>query len=478
MRLFLERSGLWIKPFQSAGEFYIYSAWNNVIHRVSSRLYRYFADDHESGGRDRQRQTAISLGLAPAGDVPLEVFPAAAIRDGFAGLQRNGPVRLVITVTEACNYRCRYCVFSGAYPFERRHGRRTMPVETAIRALLWYFHFPRKTYSIQFYGGEPLLERERIAHLVEEALKRAPPGARLRFGLTTNGSLLDDEAIAFMVEHDFDLAISLDGPAPVHNRYRRTRDGRPTYGQVWKRIRRIKALYPDYFASRVSFLMTLAPPFRIPELTGFWLRHEDVFAGKLPGLQILKDEPQSLYEALGPGADRKDIDLTQLRERYLARVIQGAVPDGLSRAACELSMKTLARRQMTSPATLAISAGQCVPGIRCHVTPDGGLHMCERATSCLPIGHVDTGFDQHRVEALLVRFREIILERCRDCWAVRLCRRCIVDFAAGPVLSAENLSALCAGRRRDLERDLADYCRARSRNDHCFDSLLTDEPDS
>jgi uncharacterized protein len=468
---------LWIKPFQANGEFYVYSAWSNVIHRISGRLYRYFSNDANPGCHDEQSRVAAALGLLPDRPVPFEVFPEAMIRDGLARLQREGPVRLVMTVTEACNFRCRYCVFSGAYPCARQHAHRGIPVKTACRALQWYFSFPRQRYGIQFYGGEPLLQRRLIGRLVEEARRMVPPGARLRFGMTTNGWLLDDATIAFLAENAFDLAVSLDGPASVHDRYRRTRSGRPTFRRVWDRVRRIRELYPDYFAKQVTFLMTVAPPDRIPEIIEFCQQNLDVFAGKVPGIQTLNDAPPALYEVLEIGSGQGRVDLAELRERYLAQLALGETPDGLSRAASEAAMRMLARRSMISPPILKISAGQCVPGIRCHVTPDGVLQMCERANTSLPIGHVDSGFDERKIEGLLNSFSGLIRAQCLDCWAIRLCRRCIADFAEGAILSQDRLAAICIGRRQALQRDLIDYCRARSRDNHCFDGLAAGEND-
>ena len=470
---------MWIKPFQAAGEFYLYSAWSNTIHRTSARLYRCFADHVAPGGRELQSRVAADLGLLPEHPVPFEVFPEAMIRAGLARLRREGPVRLVMTVTEACNFRCRYCVFSGAYPCARRHGRRDIPAGAALKALRWYFGFSRRRYGIQFYGGEPLLQRRLVGSLVEEARKLAPPGARLRFGMTTNGWLLDDAAITFLAENAFDLAVSLDGPASVHDRYRRTLSGRPTFRRVWNRVRRIRELYPEYFAKQVTFLMTLAPPGRVPEIVEFCRQHTDVFAGKVPGLITLNDAPPALYKTLGVERGRERVDLTELRERYHEGLANGGNPDGLSRAACDAAMSMLARRSMTSPPVLTIAAGQCVPGVRCHVAADGALHMCERADANLPIGHVDSGFDESKIEGLLKGFSRLVRAQCRDCWAIRLCRRCMADCAEGALLSPDRLAAICAGRRQSLERDLIDYCRARSRNDHCFDGLAVDqdEPD-
>jgi uncharacterized protein len=250
---------LWIKPFQASGSFYLYSAWNNIINRVSPRLFEFFAAETDSRTLTERRSVAVALGLLPDRQPSVEIFPDPMLREALGRLRREGPTRLILTVTEACNFRCRYCVFSGAYPSQRRHRSRSMPEETGIKSLRWYFAFPRKEYRISFYGGEPLLENPLIRKVVEAARKEVPPGAQLEFSMTTNGSLLDDATLEFLQQHGFHLFISLDGPAPVHDRYRQTIHGRSTFDRVWGRIRKVQKEFPDYFAEKVNFCLTLAP---------------------------------------------------------------------------------------------------------------------------------------------------------------------------------------------------------------------------
>jgi uncharacterized protein len=464
--------GLWIKPFQADGQFYIYSGWNNEINRVSPRLYDYFANSGDT--LSNRRSQAAALGLLPGQPVPVRIFPKKVVQDALARLRREGPARLVMSVTEACNFRCRYCVFSGTYPYARRHGRRRISQKTAFKALHWYFSFARNDYRIGFYGGEPLLERELIQSVVREARNRVPAGAKLDFSLTTNGWLLSDEAIRFLADNAFDLFISLDGPAPVHDRYRRTIRGGPTFNRIWKRIQRIRQLRPDYLAAKVNFCIMLAPPDRVSAVAGFMEQNPGIFENKTPVALTLEDAPATLYEALGVAAGEARLGLASLRECYISRLARSENPDGLCRALNEAAMARLARRRMTAPETLSISGGQCIPGARCHVTPDGMLHACERLDPCLPIGHVNTGYDEEKIAALLKRFAELVRARCRECWALRLCRKCLADVAEGPHLPVGRLSVICAARRREIEQDLIDYCRARSGNDHCFDYLAAD----
>jgi len=64
--------------------------------------------------------------------------------------------------------------------------------------------------------------------------KYRPPGMRVLNGLQTNGTTLTDEWCDFFREHGFLIGLSLDGPADLHNAYRRDKAGRPTFDRVMR----------------------------------------------------------------------------------------------------------------------------------------------------------------------------------------------------------------------------------------------------
>ncbi|NTW35647.1 MAG: SPASM domain-containing protein [Syntrophobacteraceae bacterium] len=113
--------------------------------------------------------------------------------------------------------------------------------------------------------------------------------------------------------------------------------------------------------------------------------------------------------------------------------------------------------------------GQCVPGARCHVDPDGVLHMCEHMAHHFPIGSIPGGFDSDRIEHYLTQFGRLVEDTCSDCWALRLCRKCFANLARGPGLSRERMAEVCSQKLEKLERSLVQYCSARERNADCFD---------
>ncbi len=84
--------------------------------------------------------------------------------------------------------------------------------------------------DIHLYGGEPLTNLPALEALVDRALQY-PPG-RFTFSITTNGTVLDQRVFDLLEAGRFEVILSIDGPAPVHDAYRRTRDGSPTHARV------------------------------------------------------------------------------------------------------------------------------------------------------------------------------------------------------------------------------------------------------
>jgi uncharacterized protein len=62
--------------------------------------------------------------------------------------------------------------------------------------------------------------------------KLQPPDRLIVNGIQTNGTLLDEDWCRFFARENFAVGLSLDGPPEMHDRYRVTKDQKPTYKQA------------------------------------------------------------------------------------------------------------------------------------------------------------------------------------------------------------------------------------------------------
>jgi len=95
-------------------------------------------------------------------------------------------------------------------------------------------------------GGEPtLLGIDFFDRVVK--LQRPYLGWKvIRNSLQTNGTLLTEKWCAFLKRHGFMVGISLDGPAEIHDRYRRDRSGNGTFDRVMHGLKLLQKHGVDY----------------------------------------------------------------------------------------------------------------------------------------------------------------------------------------------------------------------------------------
>lgn len=160
--------------------------------------------------------------------VAVETTPAAGERyrqepSAFQGLVVGYPRRplfdlikaeecrqIVLRLSDDCNLACSYCRVRTA----NRHA--TMSVAMALGALKLFGN--GRDWRVCFFGGEPILQMDRLTQVVAAIEKRAQgAGATLRWSITTNGTLITAEVARFLADRRFALIVSADGPCDLHN---------------------------------------------------------------------------------------------------------------------------------------------------------------------------------------------------------------------------------------------------------------------
>ncbi len=163
----------------------------------------------------------------------------------------SGFTRLhIFVVSLRCEHSCHYCQVSRVSPDKARYD---MTQETASRSLDLVFRSPAPEISIEFQGGEPLLNFGLIRYVVEEAERRVrATQKRVQFVITTNLALVTDDILSFCRQHNVLISTSLDGPALIHNA-NRSRPGNDSHELAVRGIERARAVLGQ---DRVSALMT------------------------------------------------------------------------------------------------------------------------------------------------------------------------------------------------------------------------------
>lgn len=285
-------------------------------------------------------------------------------------------MKYTLCITLACNLACRYCYV----------GKRRERMSPATARRIVDFLFARspvdEAMDIGFFGGEPLLEFPLLREIttIVEAHPRYTP-ERVRLTVVSNGTLLDDDMLAFIRERGMNLNISCDGPPAVHDRFRIFADGRGSGERVEAAVRRAMEVLGPFPVNAVFHPQTLE---RLPEVVGY-----------LAGLGVRHIYLNPDFSAPWTAADaaRLPAVFARLAELYVDFYRRGdprfiSVVDG--------KMAVILRGGYQPAERCSMGRGEL------SFTPDGAIYPCERLlgngdAERHRIGHIDDGVDATRM---------------------------------------------------------------------------------
>jgi uncharacterized protein len=383
---------------------------------------------------------------------------------------------IILNITENCNLRCQYCRYGGTYSWGREHRNVHMPESIAISAIdLLAKHAPSGdgVLSIGFYGGEPLLQFDLIKRIVRYARRKLRD--RATFSMTTNGTLLKEEVVRFLIEESFSLNVSVDGPSGIHDRYRRTIGGEGSFSQVKENLMRIKSINPEYFETRVGLFPTISPPFDLRSVWNFFrdceLGHHALIRTNMVDMNDTSFFDQFDKELLWDNfvVQKKDLKagfLNDMRNR------QKRPPDAFLWSMFGTNVVRVHERSVCPLKETVYPNGICLPGTqRLFVSTEGHLGPCEKAPSLI-IGHVNKGVDPDRVQSMINQYIECSAE-CASCWAIRMCDACFVGAVKNGSLDITRKQEFCKLKRSAIHETLNLYCALLKSDPSALSDMLT-----
>lgn len=145
----------------------------------------------------------------------------------------------VVKPTHICNLSCKYC-----YNDDLRQP--VMADSTLQRTIEQSFAFARSQRAIKsvefiWHGGEPTVVGLPFYAKVVALQEAEGDGIEYSNSLQTNGILLDDAWVRFLLENRFLVSVSIDGPQWLNDAYRVTHAGKGSFERVFASIRRLRA---------------------------------------------------------------------------------------------------------------------------------------------------------------------------------------------------------------------------------------------
>ncbi len=141
-----------------------------------------------------------------------------------------------------CNLDCQYCYYLDKQRLYPKGESFRMPDDLLEGYIVQHIHAcTEPVIHFSWHGGEPtVLGLDFFRKIVTIQRKHEPAGRRILNGMQTNGTLLDDDWCRFLAAEGFAVGISIDGPREMHDRYRRTKDGRPVHEQTMRGYRLLR----------------------------------------------------------------------------------------------------------------------------------------------------------------------------------------------------------------------------------------------
>jgi len=181
---------------------------------------------------------------------------------GYRNLNANqfSDVKLhIAVVTTRCNIECTYCHAATDTPSD-------MTKETASKIVPFLLNTRSSHVTLELQGGEPLLNWEVVKFLVKSVRDINAPNKTITILMITNGILLKEDRLNFLLDHDVKICISLDGPKHLHDNHRVFGKGAGSYDLVTQAIQRIQDAYKKRGINRPVDLMPTISRQNLPHI--------------------------------------------------------------------------------------------------------------------------------------------------------------------------------------------------------------------
>lgn len=147
----------------------------------------------------------------------------------------EGPLAFNLMIKPAgslCNLDCHYCYYlDKAEIYGGRQPRMSLEMlEKLTKEYIAANDVPEVTFN--WHGGEPLVMGLDFYKKAVEFQKQYADGKIIHNTLQTNGTMITWETADFFAQNNFLLGISIDGPADIHDKFRKDKGGHPTFEKV------------------------------------------------------------------------------------------------------------------------------------------------------------------------------------------------------------------------------------------------------
>lgn len=409
-----------IHKFKQGENFFVLDVNTGAVHIVDELVYDLVDEDKMRDKEDLIAEFKEKYGedvISEAYDEIIELIDEDILysRDNYEDIahssmdDRDYIKAVCLNIIHGCNLRCKYCFADeGEY-----HGNKgVMSLETAKKAIDYVVKRsgPRRNIEIDLFGGEPTMIMDTIKGIIKYARDHEKEwNKNIRFTMTTNATLLNDEIMEYMDKEMGNIILSLDGRKCVNDNVRIKVDGSGSYDDIIPNIKKMIKKRTEGKTYYVRGTFTRAN-------TDFY---EDVMAMINEGFREISIEPVVLEN--GHHLALREEDLNEIFENY------------------DKLYEEMARRKKESKDefnfyhfNISLNGGPCVykrisgcgAGFEyVAITPQGDVYPCHQFVGKDEF-KLGTIYDDTYNTNLGKEFKKAHIynkPKCRECWARFYC---------------------------------------------------------
>ena len=409
-----------VHKFIQDGDYYLIDVNSGSVHIIDELIYNMVGEDELldkedviNNLKDKWSKEEIEEAYEELIDlVKEEVLYSKDLYEeiAMAGDESESYIKaLCLNVVHDCNLRCKYCF---ADEGEYKGCRKPMSAEVGKRAIDYVLENSGniKNIEVDLFGGEPLMVFDTIKEIVDYAKEKDKLyNKNIRFTMTTNATLLNDEIIDYIDKNMGNIILSIDGRKEVNDTVRIRVDGSGCYDRILPNIKKMvdrRDPSKQYYA-RGTFTR---------ENTDFF---EDVMALANEGFSEISIEPVVLPDS--HNLSIRSEDLPKIYEQY------------------DMLYKEMLRRAENNDNpfkfyhfNIDLNGGPCVykriAGCGAGheyvaITPDGDIYPCHQfvGNEEFLLGNINSGIKNKNLSKDFKNAHIYNKPKCKECWARFYC---------------------------------------------------------
>ena len=282
-----------------------------------------------------------------------------------------------------CNIGCKYCFYlekEKLFPNNENFKMADNILESYIKQYIESQNTQTITFTWQ--GGEPTLLGVNYFRKIVELQQTFSGGKTIFNCIQTNGTLLTDEFCIFLKENSFLVGLSIDGPPKLHNAYRVTKKGQPTYDNVINGLKLLKKHHVEFNTITVVNRVNSKRPIEVYE---FLKKIGSTFIQFIPLVERLPNEEAKILGfdlAMPPKVDEDtrlpvtdwSVEPKQYGE-FLSTIFDEWVKKDVGKVFVQLFDVALGNWSGLQPNSLCVFSENC--GNAVALEHDGTVYSCD-----------------------------------------------------------------------------------------------------